>query len=329
MKNDLHMPRRKWLKLGFGLAAGTLGSGYLLSKNAGTADHCDPTLRQELGPFPPMKFRLQADHDVDLTKIAGQGGRAAGEVIVAHGKILDTDCKPLEGAIVEIWQANHFGKYHHEFDKDGQDDPFFQGWGQAVTNANGEYRFTTVVPGLYDQRTRHIHFKVSKRGYHELTTQLYFDGEERNNTDGILNSFTHEEQQRVIRKLNKTTSQPSIEFDIVIQQVMKDGIPEKVLAEYNGNYELQYKGTPHEGFINELLGGPYEKVVMNVENDGSLLYFTLPFAPKSEIFWKAKDRFDAGSFFRAELQFLRDATGKVSGFAFKWEGEQDLSGTKV
>ncbi len=34
MKNDLHMPRRKWLKLGFGLAAGTLGSGYLLSKNA-------------------------------------------------------------------------------------------------------------------------------------------------------------------------------------------------------------------------------------------------------------------------------------------------------
>lgn len=156
MKNDKNIPRRKWLKLGFGLAAGTVGSAFTISKISGDKDNCLLTPRQELGPFPAMKFRGQADHDIDLTKISGQDGIATGEIIVVHGNVIDIDCNPIEGAIVEIWHANHYGKYHHEYDVKGQDDPNFQGWGRLLqmqkANTGSQLYFPVHMPtepGIY------------------------------------------------------------------------------------------------------------------------------------------------------------------------------------
>lgn len=327
MENQKNFARRKWLKLSFGLATGTIGTAFTIAKI--DKETCAVTPRQELGPFPVMKFRKQADHDIDLTQLKGQSGTATGDVIIVHGKILDTDCKPITGAIVEIWQANHHGKYRHEYGDEGTSDPNFQGWAQAITNAAGEYRFKTILPGLYGRRARHIHYKISKRGFHELVTQLYFEGEERNRTDGILNSFTHEEQLRVIGKLNKEAKIPAIEFNITIDPVLEGSVPDKVLAEYRGNYDLQFKGTYYERILTNFLGGPYEKVVMKVENEGGLLYFTFPAAPKAELFWKAKDQFDAASFYDTKLFFGRDAAGKVSEVTFKFRDGKEMKGMKV
>lgn len=117
-----------------GLAVGTVGTSFTRADSGEKT--CTVTPRQELGPFPTMKFRNQPDHDVDLTQYMGQPGPATGEVILVQGKILDTNCQPVAGAIVEIWQANHYGKYRHEYGDSGTSDPNFQGWGQAVTNAN-------------------------------------------------------------------------------------------------------------------------------------------------------------------------------------------------
>jgi protocatechuate 3,4-dioxygenase beta subunit len=329
MENNSNIPRRKWLKLGFGLAAGTFGSSFIISKIGDNKVNCLLTPRQELGPFPVMKFRSQPDHDIDLTEFTGQKEIATGKIIVVQGKVLNTDCNAIAGAIVEIWQANHHGKYHHEYDLQGKDDPNFQGWGQAITNTKGEYRFKTILPGQYSDRTRHIHFKVSKRGYHEMVTQLYFDGEERNKTDGLLNSLTHKEQLQVIRKLNRKKKVPSIEFTITMDKVIQGGVPEKVLAEYAGKYELQYKNTFLEKPVNELFGGPYEKIILTVENEGTQLYFTVPFAPKIQVFWKAKDRFDAVSFHSTELYFFRDSSGKVNELNLKWPSGENTKGTRV
>ncbi len=162
-----------------------------------------------------------------------------------------------------------------------------------------------------------------------MVTQLYFEGEERNNTDSVLNSLTHEEQLQVIRKLNREHKVPSMEFPITINKVMEDGVPEKVLAEYIGKYELQYKKTFLEGPINEQLGGPYEKIIMTVEKEGCRLYFTMPFAPKTEVFWKAKDHFDDVSFYSTELFFLRDSSGKVNELKFKWDFGENTKGKRV
>ena len=162
-----------------------------------------------------------------------------------------------------------------------------------------------------------------------MVTQLYFEGEERNNTDTVLNGLTHEEQLQVIRKLNIENKLPTIEFIIIMDKVMTGGVPEKVLAEYTGQYELQYRGTFLEKPINDMVGRPYEKMIMTVENEGNLLYFSLPFAPKTELFWKAKDHFDAISFYSTELFFIRDGAGKVNEVKFKWDFGENTKGVRV
>ncbi len=326
--SETNIPRRKWLKWTFGIAAGTAGSAFTFYRLDPKDKDCALTPQQELGPFPPMKSRSQPDHDVDLTRVKGQDAVATGEIIMVKGKILDDQCKAVEGAVVEIWQSNHHGKYHHEYDKNGTHDPNFQGWGQAITNKDGSYQFKTIIPGLYTGRTRHIHFKIARRGYHELVTQMYFDGEEGNSKDGLLNALTHEEQQKVIRKIDRTKKVPEMIFDINIMAVDQAGIPQKVLAEYVGKYDLHHKGTKYEGMIKELYGA-FDKIVVEIGYEGRQLYFTLPFAPKSEAPWKEKDLFAASQFYLADLGFIRNADGKVNELAFKWKDGPDLKGTKI
>jgi protocatechuate 3,4-dioxygenase beta subunit len=57
-----------------------------------------------------MKFRGQGIMILTLTKISGQNGIATEKLLIVQGKIHDTDCNPVEGAIVENMQANHFVK---------------------------------------------------------------------------------------------------------------------------------------------------------------------------------------------------------------------------
>lgn len=327
MENQETLPRRNWLKLSVGLAAGAVGTAFTLAQSdEGT---CAVTPRQELGPFPPMKFRNQPDHDVDLTQIVGQAGTATGEVIIVRGQVIDTDCRPVAGAVLEIWQANHHGKYRHEYGDSGTSDPNFQGWAQAVTSEKGEYRFKTILPGLYGRRTRHIHYKVSKRGYHELVTQLYFEGEERNQTDHILNSFPHEEQRRLTGRLNRSTAQPTVDFTIHLDRIRAGSLPAAVLTEYTGSYVLSVKGTDYERILNTFLGGPYKKVIMTVDQQDGLLYLTTTAAPRAELFWKAKDQFDASSFYDTQLYFGRDESGKVMNVLFRSREGQEIKGVRV
>lgn len=97
MENQPNIPRRSWLRLSVGLAVGTVGTAFALTD--ADKGRCAVTPRQELGPFPAMQFRSQADHDVDLTQITGQAGIATGEVIIVKGQILDTSCQPSVGHV--------------------------------------------------------------------------------------------------------------------------------------------------------------------------------------------------------------------------------------
>jgi protocatechuate 3,4-dioxygenase beta subunit len=137
--------------------------------------------------------------------VKGRTERAAGEAIYVRGRVLDEACRPVEGAVVEIWQANTWGRYDHERDAGNPrpPDPNFQGWAEMLTDAEGRYSFKTIKPGSYpvdDQgwiRPPHIHFKLSRRGYHELITQMYFAGEPLNEPDQIRRALAPEERERV------------------------------------------------------------------------------------------------------------------------------------
>lgn len=129
-------------------------------------DDAEPTPRQTEGPFysagPPEKSDFRAD--------------APGEPIVLVGFVLDTRCRPVAGARVDLWHTDREGRY----DNDG-----FRLRGYQRTDQHGRFGFETIVPGLYPGRTRHFHVKVVRPGGRVLTTQLYFPGEPGNRRDFI------------------------------------------------------------------------------------------------------------------------------------------------
>ena len=142
------------------------------------------------GPFYPIK--KQKDKDFDLTQIEGSSESALGDVIYIEGKILNSSGEPIEDATVDLWQANAAGKYRHIRDANPAPiDPNFQGWAIVPSGASGDFKFKTIMPGPYPARgdwwrPPHIHFKVSAKGYINLTTQMYFPDHELNKRDFLI-----------------------------------------------------------------------------------------------------------------------------------------------
>ena len=216
------MTRRKLLSssaYGFGL----LSAGSVFGRSA---EFCFDTPQQPEGPFYPV--RDQADKNSDLTLVDGHSQRAVGTVIHVGGTVIDQYCNIVENAVVEIWQACASGRYNHPGDQDNSNalDPNFQYWGITKTNAQGEYSFKTILPGHYKanstwMRPPHIHFKVYRRGFVELTTQMYFAGNRFNEEDLILSRLSEDEKSSVIVAMTKIegTLEYSCRFDITLQKV--------------------------------------------------------------------------------------------------------------
>ncbi len=126
------------------------------------------TVAQTEGPY----FKTNSPERTSLVDDTVQG-----TLLTITGQVLAADGTPVANALVDFWQANASGAY---------DNSGYNLRGHQYTDANGYYTLTTVVPGLYPGRTRHIHVKVQAPNAPTLTTQLYFPGEARNNTDGIF-----------------------------------------------------------------------------------------------------------------------------------------------
>jgi protocatechuate 3,4-dioxygenase beta subunit len=79
-------------------------------------------------------------------------------------------CKPIKGAVVDIWHCDATGSYSGV--RDTAEETFLRGL--QKTNANGVATFQTIYPGWYRGRTVHIHLKVHLGGTVVHTGQLYF-----------------------------------------------------------------------------------------------------------------------------------------------------------
>ena len=111
--------RRSMLAAGAGMAASAVSASVLGGQMTATPSNPE-------GPFYPIHPQL--DKDTDLTLIEGHEERAQGEVIRVSGRVLDEQGQPVEGALVDIWQANAHGRYQHEDDTATAPlDPNFQG----------------------------------------------------------------------------------------------------------------------------------------------------------------------------------------------------------
>jgi protocatechuate 3,4-dioxygenase, beta subunit len=207
------LERRRVIGLGLGGAA-LLGSGMLASLARAAA----PTETMTIGPFYPVLRPI--DEDADLTVVNGMKTSAKGEIIQVTGRVLDGAGKPVQGAKIEIWQANAAGKYAHP--ADGSPVPLddgFQGFGVQTTDAEGRYRFKTIRPAAYTipdgrVRTPHVHFDIASRRT-RIVTQMFFPGEPMNATDFLLKQA--ESPETLIAKLGSPAGGvPVLEWDIVL-----------------------------------------------------------------------------------------------------------------
>ncbi len=204
----------------FSRALGVAGTGLLVTP--AVLEAATPYPAQTEGPFYPITDR--DDRDMDLTHIKGHEKTAEGLVIRVGGRVLDANGEVLEGATVDVWQANHFGRYSHPRDASANPlDPNFQGWGIMRTGGDGKYGFKTVLPGPYQVapgtvRCRHIHFKISHPAFEQLTTQMYFEGDPLIDDDIVMNNTPSELRPLLIAKLDPKTSEgpPLYRWDIVL-----------------------------------------------------------------------------------------------------------------
>ncbi len=156
------MNRRQPLKA---LAAATFvaGAGPVPARSATTPS-------QQEGPFYPVdRIALRAD------LLKRDGRQAAGTAMGLSGQVTRSGVA-LAGVRVEIWQCDAQGVYRHP--AMGQPvDAGFEGFGAQTTDAQGRYRFLTLLPVPYEPRPPHIHFKLWLGGQPVFITQAYLEGQ--------------------------------------------------------------------------------------------------------------------------------------------------------
>ncbi|MBY5918406.1 hypothetical protein HFO77_28855 [Rhizobium leguminosarum] len=145
--------------------------------------------RESFVPCVPARV-LTRQNEWDMTRISPDLTRADGVPIEVIGSVRTESGRPLRNTLLEIWNANHYGRYRHVEDHSGLKlDERFLGMGRVLTDDDGNYRFWTISPGAYlarpdigRWRPKHIHLSVSG-GSARLITQMYFPDEPNNVTD--------------------------------------------------------------------------------------------------------------------------------------------------
>jgi protocatechuate 3,4-dioxygenase beta subunit len=149
------------------------------------------TASQTAGPFYLPDAPLKRDLFVDV---------AEGRRILLAGFVTDVQCKPIEGAVVEIWHADQEGEY---------DNAGYRLRGHQITDSTGRWSFLTIETHQYGSRTAHYHFRVKAPDRALLTTQLYFPDHPRNKTDSIFDP-------RLVMKIGEDGSRRIGRFDFVV-----------------------------------------------------------------------------------------------------------------
>lgn len=154
-------------------------------------DGDEPTIRQTEGPY----FKPRSPERADLVQ---PNSRA--RVVELSGLVFTRSCRPVARALVDLWHADDRGDY---------DNSGFRHRGHLFTDAEGRYRFRTIVAGVYPGRARHYHVKVQAPERPVLTTQLYFPDDPGNRRDGLF-------RRELVMRMSEAGDGRSARFDFVL-----------------------------------------------------------------------------------------------------------------
>jgi protocatechuate 3,4-dioxygenase alpha subunit len=137
----------------------------------------------------------------------------AGERVSIEGKVVDGDGKPVNDAMVEIWQAGADGKYGSKG---------FRGFGRSATNDQGMFRFQTVKPGRVPGpggklQAPHIAANIFMRGQlKQLVSRIYFPDDPANPEDPVLALVPAERRTTLIATM--AAGKPgALEWNVILQ----------------------------------------------------------------------------------------------------------------
>jgi protocatechuate 3,4-dioxygenase alpha subunit len=159
-----------------------------------------PTSSQTVGPF--FQIELTTDEHC-VTCIAGP--KAKGDRVFITFRVLDGDGIPVNDAMLEIWQADSSGNYHHPDDpRPGIPDEGWIGFGRLPTGENGGCVLETIKPGCVrynNVQAPHLTVAVFARGMlKQLYTRVYFAGDAANEQDPILLLVPAERRHTLVAK---------------------------------------------------------------------------------------------------------------------------------
>jgi protocatechuate 3,4-dioxygenase alpha subunit len=184
----------------------------------------ETTSSQTVGPYLHIGLTWLVTED-----LVGPG--TSGEPVVIEGRITDADGKPVDDALIEIWQANAHGRYDHPDDtRDLPLEPGFKGFGRVPTDAGGAFRLRTVKPGPVpaadgSMQAPHVNVTIFMRGMlKHLATRIYFPGEPANAADPVLRSVPAGRRDTLIAK---PIGNRALQWNVVLQ-----GAGETVFFDY-------------------------------------------------------------------------------------------------
>ncbi|WP_020389690.1 carbohydrate-binding protein [Kribbella catacumbae] len=206
------------------LARATVASGQAPELTPACDDGDDPTPSQTQGPY----FKPNSPQRTSLVTPTTRGTR-----LTVTGYVFGLSCLPIARVLLDFWQADVNGAY---------DNVGYTFRGHQFTNAQGAFTLSTIVPGLYPGRTRHIHVKVQAPGKPVLTTQLYFPNEPRNNTDTIFDPRL----LMTVRDVPPTAKEAAFDFVLNVPQTPGGGTTWTAGTAYSAGARVTYSGR---GFV--------------------------------------------------------------------------------
>lgn len=217
------MKRNKFLSL---ISFGFIGSLFFSVNEKQTetiVTDCDDPITPPLAEGPFYKDEKLNRFDIAESK--------KGAPIEYVFKVEDEHCKPIQGAIVDMWQCDNEGVYSDFKQENTINETWLRGY--QITDKNGMCKFKSIFPGWYEGRITHLHAKVHVQNKTVLTTNFFFPKE-------MENEIYQSNALLYPKGINPIPVSQDIELRVDKDTKRHDTLLMKLVKDHKGNISASY-----------------------------------------------------------------------------------------